>query len=234
MKAPDIIARLRKLGDPARARVSRRFFKTGPGEYGEGDIFVGVPVPRLRKLAQAYRDLPLPEITRLLKSPLHEARLLALLILVARYRAGDGPSRERIYTLYLENTRRINSWDLVDSSAEQIIGAHLRGRGRSPLYSLARSSLLWERRIAIMATFHFIRRGEFEETMRVAEILLADPEALVRKAVGWMLREVGNRDRTVEEKFLKPRYQKMDRTMLRSAIEKFPGPLRRRYLRGEA
>lgn len=233
MKALDIIARIRQLGDPERARVSRRFFKTGPGEYGEGDVFVGLPVPKVRKLAREHRDLPLSEITRLLKSPVHEARLLALLLLVDLYRSGSGPWRERIYALYRRNTRYVNSWDLVDSSAEHIVGAHLRDRDRSPLYALARSNLLWDRRIAVMATFHFIKRREFGETLRIAGILLSDPEDLVRKAVGWMLREVGNRDRPAEEEFLKPRYREMDRTMLRYAVEKFPEPLRRRYLRGK-
>ena len=221
------------LGDGERAWVLQRFFKTGQGEYGEGDTFVGLRVPEIRKLAKEYQALPFSEIIKLLRSSLHEARLLALLILVRAYTRGDAFLQERIFKLYLQNTRFINNWDLVDGSAEYIVGSHLRYRSRSPLHALAISKLLWDRRISIMATFHYIKRGEFAETLRIAELLLRDPEDLIHKAVGWMLREIGKRDRLIEEELLKVHYKTMPRTMLRYAIEKFPEKLRQRYLRGE-
>jgi 3-methyladenine DNA glycosylase AlkD len=233
LKAEDICKRLQAMGDPEKARGLQRFFKTGPGQYGEGDIFVGLRASEIRALAKEYGDLPLGEITKLLHSPLHDARLLALVILVRAYAQGDPSLREGIYELYLRNTRYINNWDLVDVSAEDIVGFHLRDRERSPLHALAVSGLLWERRIAIIATFHYIRRGEFVETLRIAERLLGDREDLIHKAVGWMLREVGKRDCSVEEAFLKKHYKTMPRTMLRYAIERFPEELRQRYLRGE-
>jgi 3-methyladenine DNA glycosylase AlkD len=164
---------------------------------------------------------------------MHEERLLALFILVDRYRRGGAAERERIYRLYLENTGWINSWDLVDASAEHILGAHLRERDRAPLSRLAKSTSLWERRIAVMATFHYVKEEAFDETLRIAELLIDDPEDLIHKAVGWMLREVGKRDRRVEERFLARHCRTMPRTMLRYSIERFPEALRRRYLRGE-
>jgi 3-methyladenine DNA glycosylase AlkD len=233
LKAADIQRRLQTLGNPERVRILQRFFKTAKGEYGEGDVFIGLYVPEIRKLAMEYRDLPLPEAVDLLHSPLHEARLLALLILVAAYARGNAALRERIYRLYLEHTRFINSWDLVDASAGHIVGRHLLERSRAPLHALSASGLLWDRRIAVMATFHFIKRGEFAETLHIAERLLRDREDLIQKAVGWMLREIGKRDRAAEETFLKVHCRIMPRTMLRYAIEKFPEELRRRYLRGE-
>jgi 3-methyladenine DNA glycosylase AlkD len=233
LNASDISRRLQIRGDRERAQVLQRFFKTAPGQYGAGDLFVGLRVPEIRELAAECRALPLSEVITLLQSPLHEARLLALFILVRAYARGDDSLRERIYRLYLQHTRFINNWDLVDCSAERIAGAHLRYRSRSPLHALAASGLLWERRISIMATFHYIKCGEFAETFRIAEILLGDPEDLVHKAVGWMLREIGKRDRLAEEEFLQSRYRTMPRTMLRYAIEKFPEKLRQRYLRGE-
>jgi 3-methyladenine DNA glycosylase AlkD len=234
MSAADLSRRLGELGDPARALILRRFFKTGPGEYGEGDLFHGVRVPEIRREARRCRGLAMPEVRVLLGSAMHEERLLALFILVDRYRRGDGAERERIYRLYLENTGWINNWDLVDASAEHILGAHLRLRDRAPLRRLARSASLWERRIAVMATFHYVKEGVFDETLRLAELLIDDPEDLIHKAVGWMLREVGKRDRRAEEQFLTTHCRAMPRTMLRYAIEKFPEALRRRYLRGEA
>jgi 3-methyladenine DNA glycosylase AlkD len=233
LKAADICSRLQELGDPEKARGLQRFFKTGTGEYGEGDQFVGLRVPETRKLARQYQTLSLLENLLLLQSPIHEARLLALLILIKSYQQGDAVLREQIYTRYLQNTRSINNWDLVDVSAEHIVGTHLRCRDRSPLHRLAASSLLWERRIAILSTFHFIKSGEFEETLSIAVLLLHDKEDLIHKAVGWMLREVGKRDRRVEEEFLKRHYQNMPRTMLRYAIEKFEEGLRLRFLRGK-
>jgi 3-methyladenine DNA glycosylase AlkD len=229
----ELQTRLEALGDPRVAEASRRFFKTGPGEYGEGDRFRGIRVPVLRGLAKEYQSITIPEAGRLLGSTFHEDRLLALLILVRLYSRGDEALREEIYRLYLKSARLINNWDLVDSSAEQIVGAFLWDRPRAPLRRLAKSADLWERRIAVLATFHFIRRGEFGETLAVARALLSDREDLIHKAVGWMLREVGNRDPATEEEFLREHYKRMPRVMLRYAIEKFPEEKRRRYLKGE-
>lgn len=233
MQTQEIQERLRALGDPQQARLLQRYFKTGPGEYGEGDIFVGMRVPQVRRLAKEYRSLSLSETVRLLQSPIHEARLMALLILIHAYTRGDAAVRDRIYGEYLSNTRFINNWDLVDISAGHIVGAHLKNGGRERLRALAESEMLWERRIAVMATSYFIRQGEFDETLLITGLLLRDPEDLIHKAVGWMLREVGKRDLAVEESFLRANYRLMPRTMLRYAIEKFPEGLRRRYLRGE-
>lgn len=233
MLASEICGRLKALGDPEQARVLQRFFKTGKGEYGEGDLFVGLRVPETRRLARQYQSLTLPETIKLLLSPIHEARLLALLIMISAYQKGDDVLQEQIYGLYLQNSHRINSWDLVDVSAEHIVGAHLRYRDRSPLRQLASSSLLWERRIAIIATFHYIKDREFDETLHIADLLLRDREELIHKAVGWMLREVGKRDRLAEMAFLTTHYRVMPRTMLRYAIEKFEEDLRQRFLRGE-
>lgn len=233
MRASEICVRLQMLGDRERAQVVQRFFKTAPGEYGEGDVFVGLRVPEIRKLVKEYHALPFSEIIQLLQSSLHEARLLALFILVRAYAQADYSLQEQIFNLYLQNTRFINNWDLVDASAEHIVGSHLRYRSRSSLHNLAASKLIWDRRISIMATFHYIKRGEFAETLRIAELLLRDPEDLIHKAVGWMLRETGKRDQLVEEAFLKVYYKVMPRTMLRYAIEKFPESLRQQYLRGE-
>ncbi len=233
MNVENIHERLHSLGDEQHARVLRRFFKTGPGEYGEGDRFIGLRVPEMRKLAKEYYSLPLSETIRLLSSPLHEARFLALLILIHSYTRGDSSLRERIFSEYLDNTRFINNWDLVDVSAEHIIGAHLQNGGRDRLRVLAESNLIWERRIAVMATFRYIKGRDFGETLLVAGILLRDREDLIQKAVGWMLREIGKREFSVEENFLKMHYKVMPRTMLRYAIEKFPEVLRQKYLLGE-
>jgi hypothetical protein len=225
--------RLAGFADSDRARTLQRFFKTGPGEYGEGDLFLGVRVPDVRKTVKEHLALGMKGVKCLLRSPVHEERLLALLIMVGRYGRGDGAERNRIYRLYLGNTRWINNWDLVDVTAAHIVGAHLEKRDRSPLTRLARSKSLWERRIAVMSTFHFIRRDDFGDTLRIARLLLDDGEDLIHKAVGWMLREVGKRDQPVEEAFLRKHSADMPRTMLRYAIEKFPEELRLNYLKGE-
>lgn len=209
---------------------SQRFFKTGPGQYGEGDLFLGIRVPVLHRLAKELAATPLDETITLLQSPYHEARMLALFLMIQRVKPDD----DAIYRAYLGNTDRINNWDLVDSSAAQIVGTHLFTRNRGPLYKLAKSKNLWERRIAIIATFHFIRRNDFAETLALAELLLDDPEDLLHKAVGWMLREIGNRDLPTEEAFLLPRYHHLPRTLLRYAIERFPESRRLAYLRGTA
>jgi len=229
----EIRARLKKLGRKEKAEVFRSFFKTGPGEYGEGDIFLGVTVPELRQLAALYQAITLREVTQLLRSTIHEERLLALLILCRTYAGGDESAKKTIYELYLRNSQFVNNWDLVDASAEHIVGAFLTGRSKQPLYALAKSKNLWERRIGIMATFHFIKRGKFAETLKIAGMLLSDKEDLIHKAVGWMLREIGKRDIRVEERFLKERYKEMPRTMLRYAIERYPEAKRQRYLKGK-
>ena len=223
---------LRQMANPERARISQRFFKTGPGEYGEGDQFIGLTVPQIRRLAHQYRQLSPTATQRLLQSPLHEERLLALVILVDAFAAADSLGQAQIYKIYRQSTRFINNWDLVDTSAPQIVGAFLWKRSRAPLRQLARSQNLWERRIAIIATFYLIRQDEFEPTLRIARQLLSDQEDLIHKAVGWMLREVGKRDPAAEEKFLREHYRQMPRTMLRYAIERFPERHRQRYLRG--
>jgi 3-methyladenine DNA glycosylase AlkD len=230
----EIIARLEGMGDAEAARVSEGYFRTGLGEYGEGDRFLGIRVPAIRALVREYRGLPLEEIETLMRSEWHEARLLALLLLVDAYSRGDRDRHEAIYRLYLANTRFINNWDLVDLSAPNIVGAHLEKGDRSVLDGLARSESLWERRIAVLATQHFIRRGDFGTTLHIAEMLVDDRHDLIHKAVGWMLREVGNRDREVEETFLRRHHATMPRTMLRYAIEKFPPELRQRYMRRDA
>ena len=221
---------MRALANPAKAVELQRFFKTGPGEYAEGDRFLGIMVPQIRRVVREFQDLSLGDVTRLLRSGFHEERLLALLILVRRFEKGDDRARQEIYRTYLNYTRFINNWDLVDVTAAHLVGGYLRDRDRAPLYRLALSDDLWERRIAIVATFHFIRGNDFRDTLRVARLLLRDREDLIHKAVGWMLREVGKRDRAVEEMFLKRHGCAMPRTMLRYAIERFPERLRRRYL----
>jgi len=225
--------KLRQLEDPQTAFFLQSFFKTGPGEYGDGDLFRGIRVPLLRKLAKEYQHLTLAETKMLLRAAYHEDRLLALLILTGAYLRGDDRLRKRIFNLYINNTHFINNWDLVDSSAPQIVGGHLWDRDREVLYRLARSRHMWERRISIMATFHFLKRDEYGDTLKIAAILLFDGEDLIHKAVGWMLREVGNRNPEVEEKFLRKHYEQMPRVMLRYAIEKFPEPRRQQYLKGE-
>ena len=233
MKSDEIRKELSLYANTEKAEIFRRFFKTGPGEYGEGDQFLGIQVPLLRRLAKKYHMVALGEAERLLHSAIHEERLLALLILILQYRTGDEPKQQAIYRLYLKNTAFINNWDLVDVSSEHIIGAHLSDRSRKVLYKLAKSKSLWERRISILATFHFIKRGNFIDTLKIARLLLTDQEDLIHKAVGWMLREVGKRDLEVEQTFLKEHYKRMPRTMLRYAIEKFPEGLRKKYLHGE-
>lgn len=225
--------RLKQLANKEKAEVLQRFFKTGPGEYGEGDVFLGIKVPDLRKVAKDFQDISTEDVIVLLESAIHEERLLALLVLVRKYVKGNETAKKRIYRLYLKKTKFINSWDLVDGSAHHIVGDYLMDKNKAPLYRLAKSEDLWERRIAILATFYFIKHGKYEETLKIARILLTDREDLIHKAVGWMLREIGKRDMIFEEMFLKQHYKKMPRTMLRYAIEKFPEPKRQQYLKGK-
>ena len=230
MPLKNIRRALRRHRNKEKAKTFRRFFKTGPGEYAEGDIFLGVTVPVLRRLAKQFQELELKSVVELLKSPIHEERLLALLVLILQYRKSDADHKSRIYRVYLKHTRYINNWDLVDITAKHIVGDFLRDRDRGVLYELARSASLWDRRIAILSTFHFIENHQFEETIKIAELLLSDRQDLIHKAVGWMLREVGKRNLETEEKFLKRHHRIIPRTMLRYAVEKFPEPKRRKYL----
>ena len=222
---------MRRLADPDKAALLQRYFKTGPGEYGAGDVFIGLMVPQTRQLAKKYAGLPLSAARRLLRSPIHEERLLALLILVRRFERGRDDDRARLFEFYLRQTGRINNWDLVDLSAPKIVGAWLLDRPKAPLRRLARSANLWERRIAVLATFAEIAAGRADTALDLAERLLADPHDLMHKAVGWMLREVGQRcSRRELESFLDAHAAVMPRTMLRYAIEKLPAAERGHYL----
>jgi 3-methyladenine DNA glycosylase AlkD len=233
MKVEEIQKRLRGLADTAIAEHSQRFFKTGKGEYGEGDKFLGIRVPVLRREAAKVKDLPLEGIQLLVRSAFHEERLFAVLLLVERFTKGNRNERSAVYQLYLKNKRSINNWDLVDISAPHILGAHLEDKDRRLLYELAASESVWERRMSIMATFYFIRKSEFTDALHISSLLVNDKEDLIHKAVGWMLREVGKRDMASEKRFLKKHYRRMPRTMLRYAIERFPEKERKAYLHGE-
>jgi 3-methyladenine DNA glycosylase AlkD len=223
-------SRLRRSASPKDAKILSWFFKTAPGEYGAGDRFMGVRVPVLRRLAREFQQLPLTEIASLLPSRIHEERLLALLMLGNAYVSADKSERGMIYRLYLKNLAQVNNWDLVDSSAPQILGRHLEKRSRKVLFRLARSKIIWHRRAAVLATFHFIRQGDFADTLRLGELLLNDTHDLIHKAVGWMLREVGKCDESILERFLRRHAAPMPRTMLRYAIERLPEQRRRFYL----
>jgi 3-methyladenine DNA glycosylase AlkD len=227
-----IRAELHELGDPVRGIHSQRFFKTGPGQYGEGDKFLGLTVPEMRGIVRKYRGLDDGAVLKLLSSSWHEERLVALLLMVEAYDRGDDPRRAHIHRAYLANTARINNWDLVDASAGDIVGQHLEAGDITLLERLARSESLWERRIAIVSTFYFIKRDELRPTLKIAALLLGDSEDLIHKATGWMLREVGKRDRAVLDRFLKKHYKRMPRTMLRYAIERHPERVRKQYLAG--
>jgi 3-methyladenine DNA glycosylase AlkD len=234
MTALDVQKRLRSLGDPQAAKASARYFKTGSGQYGEGDVFLGLRASVMHGLAKEYHTLPIDELTVLLRSPIHEDRLLALLILVRRVSLADKATKKQVYKLYLAHTRYINNWDLVDASAREIVGGYLADKSRKPLDRLAGSKSLWERRISIIATHHFIRQDDFADTIRIAERLLTDREDLIHKAVGWMLREVGKRHEPTLQMFLRRHGRTMPRTALRYAIERFPTEVRRAYLLGTA
>jgi len=224
---------LKSQASKKRAKLLQGFFKTGPGEYGEGDIFLGVTVPQTRKIAKKYGNLGFSDTKKLLKSKIHEERLAALLILVDNFKKGSGGKREQIYKFYLDSTKYINNWDLVDLTAHKIVGEYLQKREKKILERLSKSKNLWERRISIISTAAFIGRGEFRDALEISSFLLNDKHDLIHKAVGWMLREIGKRDLEAEEKFLKKHYKKMPRTMLRYAIEKFPKSKRKAYLKGK-
>lgn len=224
---------LRNNIDATKAAFFPRFFKTGKGQYGEGDIFWGITIPKLRSaISKYFKDTTLDDIQHLILDPVHEVRIAAIFILVNQFtKAKDQAKQKEIYDFYLKNTKGVNNWDLVDGSAAQIVGAYLFDKDRSKLYELAQSKNLWEQRISVIATFYFIRKNQFEDTLKLAKILLHHPHDLMHKAIGWMLREVGKRDVETLEAFLNQHYQSMPRTMLRYAIEKFPEPVRQAYLK---
>ncbi len=232
MRIEDLRKDLKKLANPKKAKRLAGFFKTGEGEYGYGDMFLGITVPQSRVVAQKFKDLPEDEIKQLFQSKIHEERLIAVLLLVHNFQIGDDKKKKEIFEFYLKHTKYINNWDLVDLSAGYIVGGYLTNNDKGILLKLAKSESVWERRIAIISTFYFIRlEKEYGWTFKIAEILIDDPHDLIHKAVGWMLREVGkNISQKKEEKFLKKHYKQMPRTMLRYAIERFPSKLRREYL----
>lgn len=223
---------LAAMADPEQAVQLQRYFKTGPGQYGEGDHFFGIRMPQLRRLARGYVDLNLSDLAVLLQTTVHEQRMTALLILTYQFPKAEPDQQKAIFNFYMANTAWINNWDLVDVTVTHIVGAFLLTRSRRPLFRLAQSDDIWERRIAIVATLAFIRIDQFEDTLHIADQLLADPHDLIHKAVGWMVREVGKRDLAVMEAFLQSRYARMPRTMLRYAIEKLPEQRRQDYLKG--
>ncbi len=216
-----------------KAVLLQRYFKTGKGEYGEGDIFIGITVPEQRKTAKQFSYLSFDSIKQLLYSEIHEERLLSLLILVNRFQKADKKEEKHIYDFLIKHRKQINNWDLVDLTAPKTIGEYLLDKDKSILFKLASSKNVWDRRIAVMSTFPFIKKGEFQTTLKLSEILLYDEHDLIQKAVGWMLREIGKVDLKAEEAFLKYYYKKMPRTMLRYAIEKFPEIKRKKYLNGK-
>lgn len=226
----EIFEEFNKYASPKKAKASQWFFKTGVGQYGEGDQFIGLTVPEQRVLASKYKDLLLIDLQKLLASPIHEHRLTALLILVAQYQKDDPKVQKQVYDFYLSNLHqnRINNWDLIDSSTPNIVGKYLFNQDRKILYQLARSENLWEKRVAVLATFYFIKYSQFTDALKIAEILLSDKHDLIHKAVGWVLREVGKKDLKAEEEFLEKHYKTMPRTMLRYAIERFT-PTRKAY-----
>lgn len=232
MIAREIISELQKQKNDEQAKHLSRFFKTGKGQYGEGDVFWGIKVPVQRTIAKKHKTLDLEQVQKLLTSSIHEHRLTALLILTYKYEKADEKLQKEIYGLYLKNTKYINNWDLVDLSAPKIVGVYLleREKERKILYKFAQSKDLWEKRIAMLACYTFIKNKQFDETLKISEILLHDKHDLIHKAVGWMLRELGKIDQAVEEKFLQKYYRVMPRTMLRYSIERFDEKKRKFYM----
>jgi len=235
----ELKSRIEKSRNPKKARDLQRFFKTRKGEYGEGDVFYGIMVPIQRKISKEFLHITLNDISELLDSDVHEKRMIGLFILIKHYEKAakekNEPLKKQIFEFYLKNAAKnnINNWDLVDLSAPNIVGNYLIDKDRKILYDLVNSKNLWEKRISVLATFAFIRQGDFKDSLKISEILLYDSHDLIHKAVGWMLREVGKRDLGVLEEFLKNHYRKMPRTMLRYAIEKFPESERKKWLNGE-
>lgn len=233
MNLKELKLTLKKASSAKKAKDLQWFFKTGPGEYAQGDIFIGIVVPTLRKISKDFFNLPLSDLEKLLSSPIHEERLISLFILIQKFNKSDEKEKQKIFDLYLKNTKYINNWDLVDLSAPQIAGNFLFDKNHAILFTLAKSDILWQRRISIIATFYFIKNKNFDTALKIAETLLLDKHDLIHKAVGWMLREIGKRDFKTEETFLKKHYKNMPRTMLRYAIEKFPENLRQAYLKSK-
>jgi 3-methyladenine DNA glycosylase AlkD len=222
---------LLKYSDPKKAESLKRYFKTGKGDYGENEIFVGLSVPSIRTLSKKFKDLSFSEVVLLLQTKIHEHRLLALFILVDQFEQGDEKMKKKIFQIYLKLAPKfVNNWDLVDSSAHLIVGKYLENKPKDVLFRLAKSHNLWEKRIAIISTYHFIRNNNYTYTIKVARLLLNDSHDLIHKAVGWMLREVGKRNVQIEKQFLDKHAPTMPRTMLRYAIEKFPISDRKKYL----
>ena len=226
----DILKKLDALSDPDKAAKSLRYFKTGKGEYGEGDIFIGLSAPQLRALSKEHQALPVLDCLTLLKNEIHEARMLALFILVLKFKKAEPGQQSEIFQQYLKHSQFINNWDLVDCSAPHISGPYLLHRDKNILYKLAASDLLWDRRIAMLSCFSFIRDHQFEDALKLAKLFLSDQEDLMHKAVGWMLREIGKRDQEIERTFLNEHAARMPRVMLRYAIEKFSKDERQHYL----
>jgi 3-methyladenine DNA glycosylase AlkD len=233
MRYIDLKKIVHQHSNKSQAIFLQRFFKTAPGQYAEGDIFAGIKVPVQRMIAKQFTDLSLDETQKALQSKIHEERLIALFILVIKFKKAEETEREKIIDLYLNNLNHVNNWDLVDLSAPKLLGEWLLDKDREILFKLANSKNLWDRRISMLSTFRFIQCGEFVTTLRLSKILLNDKHDLIHKAVGWMLREIGKKDLQSEEDFLEVHYQKMPRTMLRYAIEKFPEPKRKAYLLGK-
>ena len=229
----DLRKKMYRLSSDKIAKTMQWFFKTGKGQYGEGDIFIGLKVPTQRLLAKEFKDMEFNDLKMMLSSKIHEERLIALFILVDRYQKADENEKEKIFKFYLKYRRGVNNWDLVDLSAPKIMGKHLLEKDKSILFDFAISKNIWERRIAVLSTQEFIRNNKFDSTLKIAEILLKDEQDLIHKAVGWMLREIGKIDLATEELFLKQYYKKMPRTMLRYAIEKFPESKRKKYLQNK-
>ncbi|MCB9359205.1 DNA alkylation repair protein [Candidatus Woesearchaeota archaeon] len=231
MKASDVEKELKSYADPTKAKLLQGFFKTGKGEYGEGDVFLGLTVPQSRSVAKKFKDLPLSEITEILQSKYHEVRLVAVLLLVHLYQTGDSAMKKKVYDFYIKNAKKMNNWDFVDLSAHKIVGDYLLDKDKKILYKLVKSSNLWERRISIISTMHFISKNKYDDSIHISEILLEDKHDLIHKAVGWTLREVGKKDVKVLEKFLDKYSKRMPRTMLRYSIEKFSEKKRKHYMK---
>ncbi|MFZ0454278.1 MAG: DNA alkylation repair protein [Ignavibacteriaceae bacterium] len=232
MKYLELKQTVKNNSNKQQAIILQRFFKTGKGEYGEGDVFAGIKVPLSRKIANDFKDLDFTDLQKVIQSKIHEERLITLFILIAKYKNSDDAVREKLFNFYLKNIRYVNNWDLVDLSAEKIIGAYLIDKDKRLLFDLVKSNNIWERRIAIMSTFCFIKANQFAAALKISELLLKDKHDLIHKASGWMLREIGKRDIQAEEVFLQKYYKNMPRTMLRYAIEKFPEKKRLNYLKG--
>lgn len=231
MTAAFILDELLSMANPEKAAFLQRFFKTGPGQYAEGDVFLGLVVPLTRSIAKANKKTPLEELQKLIESPYHEARLCALLIVVEQFKKATPEEQERLYRFYLSNATRINNWDLVDVTCPHVVGAYLLDKDRSPLHALARSENLWEQRIAIVSTLTLIRHREYADTLALAEYFLSHRHDLIHKAVGWMLREVGKKDRDTLTAFLERQASRLPRTALRYAIEHYPADQRLYFLK---